>query len=89
LIGCTSALTSEGEESRRRRNTYHAHADRTSRRSLFNTAFGLVSARFAEGWSALRDDGLEALATLAESQRHRLGKEATKLQTQLRDRDSR
>jgi hypothetical protein len=68
------------------RDTYHAHATRTDRRTLTDTTalLGLEgSPTFAETWSLLGPDELEHLATLAAAQAERFEVEARKLDREL------
>jgi hypothetical protein len=64
------------------RNTYHAHADRSPRRTLTDTAeyLGLEGPpTYAEAWWRLTDSELETLAELARKQAERFEAEALRL----------
>jgi hypothetical protein len=71
------------------RSPYHAHTDRTSHRTLVDTAsmLGLEGPpTFAEGWSRLTVPELERLAELAERQAERLHAAADEIGAELGER---
>ena len=68
------------------RSSYHAHADRTPRRTLLDTAAYLGvegPPTYAEGWFFLSDAELMSIATLAEKQQVRFETEAVRLGAKL------
>lgn len=71
------------------RNPYHAHNDRTPRRTLTDTTrlLGLNGPpMYSESWERLSDDELERLAKLAERQSARFASEADRIGAELGER---